>query len=153
MEIGFNAGHSADIFLKNPSSRLLSFDLGSHDYVGIAKKYIDELHPNRHLLILGDSRETLSKFMDQYPDEAHFDVIFIDGGHDYDIAKSDLDNCLKMSSKDTLIIMDDIVTGQQYQWTEGPSKVWEEAIASNLIKQIGKSDYCPGRGMRWAYKV
>jgi predicted O-methyltransferase YrrM len=153
MEIGFNAGHSADLFLKNINSRLISFDINDHKYVEVAKKCIDFLYPGRHLLITGDSRQSVPKFMEVYPEEAHFDVIFIDGGHDYDIAKSDLDNCLKMASENTLIIMDDIVTGQQYQWTEGPSKVWEEAVASKQIKEIGKSDYYAGRGMRWGKKI
>ena len=56
MEIGFNAGHSAEVFLKNNTSlTLTSFDLGNHEYVIPAKEYIDATYPNRHNLILGDS--------------------------------------------------------------------------------------------------
>ena len=44
MEIGFNAGHSAEVFLQNnPTLTLTSFDLGKHDYVAVAKEYF-ELH-------------------------------------------------------------------------------------------------------------
>jgi len=38
MEIGYNAGHSAEIFLKNnPTLTLTSFDLGFHDYIKPSK--------------------------------------------------------------------------------------------------------------------
>ena len=48
MEIGFNAGHSAEVFLQNNKElTLISFDLGTHDYVTTAKEYIDATYPNR----------------------------------------------------------------------------------------------------------
>ena len=57
MEIGFNAGQSANIFLEaNLKIRLTSFDIGTHKYVNVGKKYIDTHYPNRHTLILGDSK-------------------------------------------------------------------------------------------------
>ena len=63
MEIGFNAGHSAEVFLKNNEHlSLTSFDLGTHDYVSTAKEYIDSNYPNRHTLILGDSRQTVPTY-------------------------------------------------------------------------------------------
>jgi hypothetical protein len=38
LEIGFNAGHSAEVFLKNNKDLILtSFDLGEHNYVTTAK--------------------------------------------------------------------------------------------------------------------
>ena len=81
MEIGFNAGHSADIFLKsNPDLFLTSFDLGDHAYVLEAKKYIDATYPNRHTLILGDSRLSVPKFTRDLNNSCYFDLIFIDGG-------------------------------------------------------------------------
>ena len=89
MEIGFNAGHSADLFLKNnPTATLLSFDLGIHRYVGYGKRYIDINYPNRHTLIIGDSTELVPHFIENNKD-TKFDIIFIDGGHDYKIAKLD----------------------------------------------------------------
>ena len=46
MEIGFNAGHSAEVFLRtNPSLTLTSFDLGIHKYVPVAKRFIDNTYP------------------------------------------------------------------------------------------------------------
>ena len=66
MEIGFNAGHSAEIFLENNKDlTLTSFDLGRHPYVLSAKEYIDSIYPNRHTLIIGDSRQTIPMFLKQ----------------------------------------------------------------------------------------
>jgi hypothetical protein len=45
------------------------------------------MFPGRHELITGDSRETVPAFADEYPTRA-FDLIYIDGGHDYEIAKA-----------------------------------------------------------------
>jgi hypothetical protein len=60
MEIGFNAGHSAEVFLKNNETlTLTSFDLGYHKYISASKEYIDSNYPKRHTLILGDSTITI----------------------------------------------------------------------------------------------
>jgi predicted O-methyltransferase YrrM len=151
MEIGFNAGHSADIFLNNnPNITLTSFDLGCHGYVYVAKEYIDATYPNRHTLIIGDSTETVPKYINDNPGKT-FDLIFIDGGHDYKIAKADLENCMKLAHKDTVVAMDDtihthnLVTG----WTIGPTRTWTEHLISNAITEIKRVDYVSGRGMSW----
>lgn len=79
MEIGFNAGHSAEIFLNtNRTLSLTSFDLGQHKYVSVAKGYIDGMYPKRHTLFLGNSTETVPKYIHANPGKT-FDLIFIDG--------------------------------------------------------------------------
>ena len=109
LEIGFNAGHSADLFLScNPNATVISFDLGQHQYVLTAKEYIDATYPSRHTLALGDSRQTVPSYIDAYPDEK-FDLIFIDGGHEYDIAKCDVINCKRVAHSKTTVIVDDII--------------------------------------------
>jgi predicted O-methyltransferase YrrM len=151
MEIGFNGGHSAEIFLKNNSSlNLTSFDLGCHNYVLPAKEYIDATYPSRHTLILGDSTKTLPKYIEENPAKT-FDVIFIDGGHDYIIAKSDLENSRKLAHKDTIVIIDDTIhtMGMETSWTIGPTKTWTEHLENGKITEINRIDYTQGRGMSW----
>lgn len=151
MEIGFNAGHSAEIFLHNNKNlKLISFDLGTHEYVAFAKEYIDNNYPNRHILILGDSRITVPKFFNDNK-EFKFDIIFIDGGHDYDIAKEDINNCFNLAHENTIVILDDTVftKGWDESYTLGPSRVWIEAIQEKKIVELNKRDYQPGRGMSW----
>jgi predicted O-methyltransferase YrrM len=150
MEIGFNAGHSAEVFLKNnPTLMLTSFDIGIHQYVKHAKKYIDDTYPNRHTLILGDSTISIPKYINNT--DKKYDIIFIDGGHEYDIAKADLNNCMKLAHKDTIVILDDTMYKVDWvaKWTIGPTKAWLECLKENMIVEINRKDYRPRRGMSW----
>lgn len=149
MEIGFNAGHSAEIFLDtNLSLHLTSFDLGAHDYVTVAKEYIDKTYPSRHTLILGDSTQTIPAYK-----QTTYDLIFIDGGHDYDIAKADLLNCRRFAHENTLVLIDDTMftEGGSASFNIGPTQTWVEAIEQGIIVEAAHHDYQPGRGMSWGW--
>jgi hypothetical protein len=133
MEIGFNAGHSAELFLKYTSAHVTSFDLGDHPYVTHAKEYIDAYYPGRHSLILGDSTVMVPKCIGKY------DVIFIDGGHDYEVARADLQNAKKLARKNTMYTPEWV-----HPYTVGPTQAWLE---SDRI-EMGR-DYENGKGMSW----
>lgn len=154
MEIGFNAGHSAEILLSSSSVKLTSFDLGIHHYVLSAKEYIDMHYPNRHTLILGDSTITIPNYIKNNKD-AQFDFIFIDGGHDYAIAKADMENCYHLAHKDTIVALDDTIftSGWEQDYTVGPTQTWLEHIQQNKIVELDRKDYAPGRGMSWGRYV
>jgi predicted O-methyltransferase YrrM len=150
-EIGFNAGHSADTFLKsNTNINLVSCDLNERPCVKYGKEYIDKTYPNRHSLILGDSIVKVPEYIKQYP-ENKYDLIFIDGGHSYEIAKADLINCKELAHKDTIVLVDDVSNyiTQQCSWAIEPTNVWNEFIKNNFIKEIAHDDYAIGRGMSW----
>ena len=149
MEIGFNAGHSSELFLSNSNAYVYSFDLGEHfhQYLKYGKKYINTTYPNRHTLIFGDSNKTVPKFAENNTN-IKFDLIFIDGGHDYDVAYNDLINCRKLANENTFIIMDDIVANPKYQagYTIGPTNAWNNLINNNLLIEKKHTDYIFGRG-------
>jgi predicted O-methyltransferase YrrM len=132
-EIGFNAGCSSYVLLKYvPDAAVVSFDLGEHASVAANKKLIDKKFPGRHTLICGDSRKTVPAFAHNNPG-LRFDLAFIDGGHDYEVAHADITNMRALSSDRTALIMDDLVPWQSYG--AGPTKAWEEAIGDNLVHQ------------------
>jgi predicted O-methyltransferase YrrM len=133
VEIGFNVGHSSYLFLScRPDVRVLSFDLGDHRYVDVAKQTIDSIFPARHELITGDSRRTVPAFADENPSRT-FDLIYIDGGHDYEVAKADIENCERLSTSRTLVVMDDLVP--QEEWGVGPVRAWREAQAQGRVHE------------------
>jgi predicted O-methyltransferase YrrM len=132
-EIGFNAGFSSYAFLNwVPDATVVSFDLGRHRSVRSAKKLIDKKFPGRHTLIRGDSRETVPEFADSNPDK-RFDLVFIDGGHNYEVAHPDVMNMRRLSTQKTAVIMDDLVPWRSYG--AGPTKAWDEAIQDGVIRQ------------------
>ncbi len=152
LEIGFNAGHSADTFLSHSLAHVTSFDLQTRDYVQIAKEYIDQKYPSRHTLIIGDSVKTIPLYIKDHPNKK-FDLIYIDGGHTEEIAYADLMNCRELAHSNTLVIMDDVVlkTDQQRDWSLGPSKVWAQAMLDKVVIHVEGQYYFPGRGMFWGY--
>ena len=152
MEIGFNAGHSAEIFLSsNPNIKLTSFDIGHHTYLLQGKQYIDTTFPNRHQLVIGDSLLSVPNYIRDHP-EKKFDLILIDGGHTYEIAKGDLYNCKSLAHENTIVVMDDTMftEGWSHEYNIGPSKIWSESIDNKFITEINRIDYSSGMGLSWA---
>lgn len=98
MEVGFNAGHSTAIMLlANPNSKITVFDLGEHPYTVPALEYLGEVFPGRiRAAYLGDSRETLPRFVKDEP-EARFDLLHIDGGHTEEVLSSDFEWCSRIA--------------------------------------------------------
>ena len=152
MEIGFNAGHSAELFLSsNKNINLVSFDIGTHEYVKYGKNFIDKTYPGRHTLIIGNSLDTVPKYIKE--ENKKFDLIFIDGGHDYYVAKSDLFNCKELAHNKTIVILDDTINNNKWvnSWNEGPNSAWKEAKEMNIIKEIGSIDFNDKYGLSWGY--
>lgn len=72
-------------------------DEGSQKCVDLVNKYFNEEFVS---FTLGDSRETLSEFD---PKDIVFDLAWVDGGHTYDVAYSDLINCARLEVPEILI--------------------------------------------------
>ena len=151
MEIGFNAGHSAETLLSaNPTAHLTSFDLGRVNAMQYGKEYIDATYPGRHTLIVGDSTKTVPQFKLDNPNK-RFDVIFIDGGHTYNVAKPDIVHSSGLSHSDTIVIVDDVmyVSGWEAGWTVAPTKAWDEGKKFGEIQELGRIADRPGIGLVW----
>ena len=101
-EIGFNAGHSAAFMLtSNPNLYLTSIDIGHHSYTLPCANIIQKYFPNKHKLILKDSRK-----IDRCEIE-HSAVVIIDGGHDFASCLLDIALCVAYCKPGTLIVIDD----------------------------------------------
>ena len=152
MEIGFNAGHSAELFLSsNKNINLVSFDIGHHKYVNLGKEFIDKTYPNRHTLIIGNSLSTVPEYFKK--ENKKFDLIFIDGDHEYNVAKGDILNCKNLAHDKTIVVIDDTMNNNNWVqvWNIGPNRAWKKAKDSNMIKEINSIDFERGRGQSWGY--
>lgn len=69
-----------------PSRQVISFDLGYHNYTAPAAVYLQTAFPGRLELIIGDSTKTIPTFRAIHQG-FKCDMIFVDGGHDYEVRK------------------------------------------------------------------
>jgi len=176
MEIGFNAGHSALLFLAitPPETKVVSFDLGEYAYVFAAKRYIDSVFPGRHTLVTGDSTTTVTKYEEQVAHRMKnpltappllFDFIFVDGGHQGDIPLKDILNSQRLAAgPHTIVAIDDICRSPERHahYTVEPTKAWTQMVSTGIVEEHGFDDYyelmvkdniinneCRSRGMAW----
>ena len=155
-EIGFNAGHSALYWLASSNrTKLLSFDLGSHDYAKVMAGFMTSAYPGRFEIVWGDSTKTVPEFVKTSKVSGKTlscDVIVVDGGHSYEIAIADLRNMQAFAmSPRHLLLMDDMPCKAPY--CLGPDRAWREL--RNVIKPIfGCSNYPDeSRGFSVGYYV
>ena len=133
LEIGFNGGFSSGVVLNTRADlTVVSIDLGAHDYVLPAKAWIDKEFPNRHLLLIGDSRSVLPR-VQGFIEEA--DCIFIDGGHCEDVPERDIENVLRACRPDAWIVIDDYAP-----YAPDVVKAVNEKLKSHMLHGIQVAD-------------
>lgn len=111
-EIGFNAGHSAYLFLllnSSPSLTFTIFDIGTHSYTVPCMTYLFSKFKNvRCLFAKGDSTTTIPAFLEQYSHEkGTYDVVHVDGGHSLECALSDINSAIMLLKVGGYMIIDD----------------------------------------------
>ncbi len=143
-ETGFNAGHSTFTWLKaNPNTHVYSFDIGRHSYGQRMAKYIHEVFPGRFNITWGNSIKTLPAFRKAHP-EILCDLISIDGGHTYNVCKSDFENFKKMSRPKSIIVLDNYPDNRgRGRWMKSLGDVWEGAKRNGEIIEIFQCNYWP----------
>ncbi len=76
-------------------------------------------------LIIGNSNKILKKI-----DMTKIDYVFLDGGHDYDTVKNDLNNCIEVVNKNGTILCDDY----NLSYAPGVKKAIDEFVENNNFK-------------------
>ena len=141
-ETGFNGGHSAfSLLFSSNTSNILSFDLMNKRFQFVAKQLFESLFGVKRLSIIpGDSMESLPRYISEHPNHS-CDLIAIDGGHQFQVALSDVLNFQQMSSCDNIVMMDDVFQKYSDEWgthhVDGARDSWLQAISSGIIKQYG----------------
>ena len=109
LEIGFNWGYSASLLLESAPGTLHSIDIGWHWYTPPTGDLIAEIYPDRFRYTWRDSHEALAVELQA---GRRYDMISVDGGHDYTIARNDILLSVELLQLGGLLIVDD---------TDGPS--------------------------------
>mmetsp|Transcript_3649 Transcript_3649/g.7982 ORF Transcript_3649/g.7982 Transcript_3649/m.7982 type:complete len:259 (+) Transcript_3649:81-857(+) len=128
-EVGFNAGHSAAIFLNaNPEAVVYSFDIAQFPYTRGNLQLMEELFPGRFHYILGPSATTVAEFHRQNPD-IRCDVISVDGDHSTEGTYADLANFRELASCRNWVLMDDA------GWNS-TNTAWQKAKDDGILTQV-----------------
>jgi len=118
IEIGFNAGHSALLFLlAHPTVKLHCFDNCRHPYTKPCFNYISDNFPGRIKLIEGNSVEKLSDYKKQNP-ELICDIVHMDGNHDdLSTVNGDFFHCLSFVNFKNILIFNNVnLPGVKMLW-------------------------------------
>jgi predicted O-methyltransferase YrrM len=140
-EIGFNAGHSAAIFMLHaPNAEFLFFDLGEHSYTRSCYEYLLNKFPgstSKSKMVLGDSRLTLPLWMQTFRDQlGTFDVVHVDGGHVESCVVNDLAAAVMLARKGGIVILDDTNDPMIFSHFER----WERAGVLERMPQLETPD-------------
>jgi len=113
-EVGFNAGHSSLMWLMAGADRVVSFELGHHNYSHVAAQWLSARFPGRLHVVMGDASQTVPTFHAMFPEE-RCHIVLIDGGHELEPAWADVVNFKPLvhatpnraSSRGHVLVVDD----------------------------------------------
>ena len=130
MEIGLNAGHSAESFFNvcPAIQKFVSFDINLRSYTATAVEYFKRKYRNRFVFIPGDSQITVPKYKTNFPSET-FDLIYIDGGHFDDVCLNDIINSSRLAHPDTILWIDDNIS-------DGTAWAIEKCVQNGIIEVL-----------------
>jgi predicted O-methyltransferase YrrM len=142
LEIGLNGGHSAYHFIQSCKNfeKFVSFDVATNSYTPCAVEFFKQKYGSRFEFVKGNSLHTLPNYIEAHPNET-FDLIYIDGSHEYEILLSDVTNCNHLAHQNTVVWIDDYTF-------PGPQRVLWELIHRGVIERVKaftSEDPCGGR--------
>ena len=126
-EIGYNLGHSSLLWLmEDERVRVKAFDLGEHGYSHRSAEYMRRwFGEDRIEVVFGLSEETVPA-----AEPLGCDLVFIDGGHQFSVARADILNCRRHANPYAVLVVDDINQ-------EMVGRAWDSVEAMGLVEEIG----------------
>mgnify|MGYP001171827709 CR=1 FL=1 len=117
VEIGVNGGHSTLLALEsNLNLKYYGIDVCCHSYATAAMLFLKEHYADRTTFIKGDSQKVLPKLFDLHPELKDKQIAWvIDGGHQIEIASSDLKNIIKLGKPGEFILFDDYASNSSFE--------------------------------------
>ncbi len=136
-EIGFNAGHSAlNWLVANANSNVYSWDIGRWNYTHKMMQHLQAQFPGRLTTFLGDSRIMVPKVARNSTFKC--DIISIDGGHTFEVARADILNMKALAHKKTLLLVDDTFRNS---FGKGIAKAFDMLLSQNAITLLFNCTY------------
>ncbi len=136
-EIGFNAGHSAlNWLVANEHSHVYSWDIGRWHYTKKMMEYLQKEFPGRLTVFLGDSTKVVPKVAQE--NSFKCDVISVDGGHTFNIARADILNMRAFAHKKTILLVDDTFRSR---FGLGIAKAVDLLVSQNVIARLYNCTY------------
>jgi len=138
LEIGFNSGFSTLLLLlSNSEINITCVDIGEHRYTLPCYEKLKETFGDRINIIIGDSTKVLQNI------DEKFDLIHIDGGHEINVANTDIINSYKLSKKGTILIMDDYDLHYLHE-------LWDNYIIKYNLQSLNINVYdCPYHDIKY----
>lgn len=128
-EVGFNAGHSAALFLNaNPQAKVIAFDIAQFPYTRGNLLLMKDLFGDRFEYVLGPSATSIPEYHRLHP-EVKCDIISVDGDHSTEGTFADLANFRELSSCRNWVLMDDA------GWNS-TNTAWQNAKDDGFLIQV-----------------
>lgn len=145
LEIGTRRGHSLCMVASCAPDRLhiYSFELWIHEYAGEANPGIELIKSELRKLnftgqaqfFAGDSKDTVRAFFHDPTNPQEVDLIFVDGDHSDEGARTDLLNVVDHVSAGGLLVFDDIT----HPLHAGLRQVWHDVMDGRRNFQLRES--------------
>ena len=152
-EVGFNAGHSATVWLHGLATQLKTFDVFRLPYANASSVFIEQQYPGRVEFIKGPSQVTVPQYIRRFQQGSapSCDIWFIDGDHGHQAPHVDLSNAMQVASDDAIIIADDCTVR-----FPAVRQAWRDLLATGRIQDAwnhtlyapaphGHKGWCVGR--------